>query len=118
MRGAIDSTHAATAERLFQAILPVEDPADERIDGPVRDCVVGPQRREVVRAHVHIVRKLPAASGALKHIRILIRESAKHYRLNRRASGSEHTLPARADTRADIRVASDQPAAILSPPID
>ena len=67
MSCAIDRAHAATAERLLQTILAVEHLADQRIDRNIRDGVVGPQRREVIRTDVHIVGKLPATSGALKH---------------------------------------------------
>src|SRR5438034_10160707 len=65
MRGAIDSTHAASAESLVQTILAVEDSTNQRIDQNVGDRGIGLQRCEVVGTHVHVVRKLPATSGTL-----------------------------------------------------
>ena len=71
MRRTIDSPHAATAQALVQTILAFKRSTYEWIDGNIRDRGVGLQRRVIARAHEHIIRKLPAASWALKHNYVL-----------------------------------------------
>jgi hypothetical protein len=67
MRRSINGPHAAAAQTLVQTVLVVKHLADQTIDRRVGDRHIGLQRREIRRAHVHVVRISPSASRALEH---------------------------------------------------
>ena len=67
VRRAIDRAHAAAAELLIQTVLTIEHVANHPIDRLFSDCHVRLQRREIRRAHVHVIRVSLAALWALEH---------------------------------------------------
>ena len=67
MRRAIDRAHTTAAEPLIQTVLTIEHVANHPIDRLFSDCHVRLQRREIRRAHVHVVRVSLAALWALEH---------------------------------------------------
>jgi len=67
MRRPINGAHPAPAKPLIQSIFTFENPSNQRIDRNVRNRRISLQGGEVVGTRERTVRKLPAASGALKH---------------------------------------------------
>jgi hypothetical protein len=67
MCGAIDGSHAATAQTFIQPVFTVEDPTQKWIDGNISYRGVRLQRRVIKWTDCFIVRELPATSWALEH---------------------------------------------------